>query len=314
MSSYLFIGDYNKQIQEENLNQIIGNKESVLESIQLAAVAECVSYLKQKYDTTKEFKPTTQHDKTLIYLAGQTVYLNAPSYSATSTYAVGVQVLQAGNIYQCSTAITVAEVFNLAHWTLLGPQYTIYYSITPNPVFNYKTVYAVDDIIFWKDKVYTCKIATSILSHDALLQIGQAVDTPIVNIFPDDPKNGLQYWGIGVAYSVPATTAITNTTYWTLGDARDQKLLMICIDIALYHAHSRISARNIPESRIIRYMGNPEDREVRGQRVLYPTYCALGWLQAAAIGHDITPELPMLQPAQGKRIRYGGNVKLVNSY
>ena len=72
--------------------------------------------------------------------------------------------------------------------------------------------------------------------------------------------------------------------------------------------------RNIPELRVVRYMGEPADRETRGQRILYPTYCALGWLQAAAIGNDITPDLPVIQPEQGMRIRFGGNQKVTNNY
>jgi hypothetical protein len=89
---------------------------------------------------------------------------------------------------------------------------------------------------------------------------------------------------------------------------------MICIDIALYHLHARISPVNVPELRIHRYMGLAEDRAMKAGRVIYPTYSALGWLQAAADGTDITPELPKLQPAKGARIRYGGNPKLINSY
>jgi hypothetical protein len=312
MDSFIFYGDYAKQIQTDNLQQIIGENQSILDSIQKAAVEECVSYLKQKYDVSQAFQPVAQHDKTKIYKAGQTVYLNAPAYSATSTYALGVQVLQSGNIYSCSTAITVAEVWTVGHWLLIGPQYSTYYALFPYEAFNYQKVYAVGDQVFWKDKIYTCRITTSILDHEALLQIGQSGTNQILNVFPDYPVNN--NWSSGVAYSVPISTLITNTTYWTPGDNRDQKLLEVCINIVLYKAHLRISPRNVPELRVIQYMGNAEDREIRGQRILYPTYCALGWLQAATIGNDITPSLPLLQPAQGSRIIYGGNVKLINNY
>ena len=40
---------------------------------------------------------------------------------------------------------------------------------------------------------------------------------------------------------------------WTKGDNRHQYLLTIFIDIMLYHAHSRINPRNIPDFRISRY-------------------------------------------------------------
>ena len=314
MDSFIFYGDYAKQIQADNLLQVIGNDLTILDSIQLAAVEECVSYLKQKYDTAQAFQVITQHDTTKAYKAGQTIYLDAPAYDATKTYALGILVSQDGKIYKCTTAITVHETFTIAHWTFVGNQNAIYYAKYSETPFNYKTIYAVGNKVFWKDKVYTCRITTQILDHEAQLQIGIAGTSKIANIFPDDPIKGVQYWGVGVAYSVPAETEITNTNFWTLGDNRDQKLLQICIDIALYHAHCRISPRNIPELRIIRYIGHGEDRETRGQRILYPTYCALGWLQSAAIGNDVTPELPLLQPAQGGRIRFGGNQKNTNNY
>ncbi len=312
--SFIFIGDYYKQIQIDTLNQVTGSNQSILDSIQRAAVEECVSYLKQKYDVSTAFNPIIQHNTANVYKAGQTVYLNAPAYSSTSTYALGAQVLQAGNIYKCTTAITAPEAFTPAHWSLIGAQYDIYYAQYPQPVFNYKDIYAVGDQVFWKDKVYECKIPTGILDHQAVLNVGQAGTSITYNVFPDDAKQGAQYWGNGTAYLVPATTQISNATYWTFGDNRDQKLLMTCIDIALYHLHTRISPRNIPELRTVRYMGEPADRETRGQRILYPTYSALGWLQAAAIGNDITPELPVIQPESGKRIRFGGNQKNQNTY
>ncbi|HXR84321.1 MAG TPA: hypothetical protein VN722_08435 [Hanamia sp.] len=314
MDSFIFYGDYNKQIQTDNLQQIIGSNQSILDSIQLASVEECVSYLKQKYDVADTFKPTVTWDPTKSYNAGQTVYLNAVAYDATKTYALAALTLQAGNVYSCSTAITIAEAFNAAHWTLLGAQYTIYYAQLPKPKFNYQQIYAVGNQVFWKNNTYTCKIASPILDHAAQLEIGVSVDSVVANIFPDDTTNGVTYWGNGVPYSVAINTQLSNTTFWTLGDNRDQKLVMICVDIILYHLHCRIAPRNIPDLRIMRYMGNHEDRETRGQRVLYPTYCALGWLQAATIGDDITPELSIIQPSSGSRIRFGGNVKLINQY
>jgi hypothetical protein len=313
MDSFLFYGDYAKQIQTDNLQQIIGSDQTILDSIRKAAVEECMSYLKQKYDVSKAFQSITQHDKTKTYKAGQTVYLNATSYSATSNYALGAMVLQAGSVYVCTTAIIAHEAFTAAHWTIINPQYTIYYAAYPNDLFDYQTIYAVGNQVFWKDKVYTCRMATQILDHEAMLQIGQSETNQIRNIFPDDTISGVQYWGSGVAYSVAANTVITDSK-WTQGDNRDQKLLEICINIVLYKAHLRISPRNVPELRVIQYMGNAEDRGIRGQRVLYPTYCALGWLQACVIGDDITPSLPILQPLQGNRIRFGGNQKLINSY
>lgn len=79
------------------------------------------------------------------------------------------------------------------------------------------------------------------------------------------------------------------------GTARDPQLLAYIIDIALYHLHSRIAPRNIPELRQTRYEN------------------ALAWLKMCAFG-DVTPKLTPKTPAEGSRIRYGGNRKNVNQY
>jgi hypothetical protein len=313
MDSFLFYGDYIKQIQSDNLSQIVGGNFDILNAMQLAAVEECKSYLKQKYDTTETFKPTLQWELTKAYNANQTVYLNAVLYNVTQIYPLNSLTLYNGNVYICSTAITVAEAFDVTKWDLLGKQYDLFYSQYPKPVFNLQSVYAVGDEVFYKNKTYTCKIPTSILDHNAQLQIGVLI-SPIINIFPNDPIKGVQYWGVGIDYNVSINTIINDTNYWVFGDNRDQKLLMICIDIALYHLHCRISPKNIPDLRLHRYMGDSQDRHGKDQRITYPTYCALGWLQSAATGNDITPELSVIQPTQGGRIRHGGNVKNQNSY
>lgn len=313
MDTFIFYGDYAKQIQSDNLQQTIGNSTSILEAIQLAAEQECRSYLKQKYDLTRVFKPITQHAAANTYKAGDTIYLNATAYSADITYALGARVVYSSKVYVCSTAITIKEAWTIAHWTLVGNQYDIYWAKVPKAEFDIESIYEPGDEVWWNDKTYVCRQGTRILSHEDKLQGNSSSSSMIVNIFPDDPAFGIQYWGTGTAYTVPAQTAISNTTYWTLGDNRDQKLLMTCIDVALYHAHSRIAPRNIPDLRTHRYIGLPEDRTTVSGRVVYPTYSALGWLQSCANG-DITPEMPIIQPRSGRRIRFGGNAKLNNTY
>ena len=312
MDSFLFLGDYIKQIQSDNLQQIIGGNQSVLDGIQLAAVEECKSFLKNKYDISTAFQPITQHDKTKSYNAGQTVYLNTLPYSQ-KTYTLTEQTLQDGKVYSCSTAIITPEVFTIAHWSLLGNQYEIFNAVYPESLFNHKAIYQIGDKVFWKDKIHTCQIATSILDHSALLQIGQSGTERIVNRFPDDVLAGVQYWGPGESYTVPIDTQITDSK-WIQGDNRDQKLLEVCINIAIFKAHLRIAPRNIPETRAYMYWGNPDDRVALNGRIIYPTYSALGWLQSASAGIDITPDLEMIQPIQGLRTSYGGNQKMINNY
>lgn len=78
------------------------------------------------------------------------------------------------------------------------------------------------------------------------------------------------------------------------GTARDPQLLNYIIDLTVYHLHSRIAPRNIPELRQTRYDN------------------AIGWLKMCAMG-DVTPKLE-IQPEAGRMIRFGGQVKNSNSY
>ena len=310
MESFLYYGDYAKQIQSDNLSQITGGNLTILADAQSAAVEECMSYLRQKYDVSQAFQSITKFDMTKTYKAGQTVYLDADAYDPLKTYALNALVLQGGSVYSCKTAITVPEAFTLAKWNLLGSQYDKFFAAYPQSIFDYQQYYSKGDKVFWKDKVYTALVSSTSLDHQAMLEVNISGTDPVANNFPDKSTS---QWGTGVAYSVTAGTLVTNTTSWTAGDNRGQKLLMICIDITLYHLHARISPKNIPDLRTHRYCGMAEDRVSDKSHVIYPTYSALGWLQSAAKG-DISPNLPVLQPKSGRRIRFGGNQKLINQY
>lgn len=54
----------------------------------------------------------------LTYFINKIVYgITSPKFSTRSTYAVGNFVIYTGKLYRCTTAITVAEAWNAAHWT-----------------------------------------------------------------------------------------------------------------------------------------------------------------------------------------------------
>lgn len=291
---YLISADYNKTIQEANLLQIINSNTSILDSAALTGEAELKSYLRQKYDIEKEFTNTTIWSNLVSYSANNRVYLDADNYNASNTYNTGNLVSHLGYVYLCNTDGTTG-VWDVANFDLLGAQYTIFYAKLPAPAFNYNSgVYLKANQVFYKDKVYTCQIPTMFQTHEAKLQ-AHSISNFTGNTFPDDPQNGIQVWGAGVSYSVASGTDILDTDYWTKGDNRDQQLLTYCCDVTLFHVHSRISPRNIPQLRIDRYN------------------TAIDWLKMCANG-DVTPDIPVLQPKQGSRIRFGGNVKNINSY
>ena len=243
---YLVPFDYQKQIQDVNLQQIISGNSYVLTSAQLAAESEAKSYLRQKYDVNAEFTDTNEWDSGKTYKAGDRVYSGS----------------------------------------------NIYYAAYPADKFDLYAAYNVGDVVFYKDKTYRCKSATSLIPQENAIQYGTYQNLPYLNTFPDAP-NQSQWTDLG-AYSVSAGTPLTDAK-WVNGDNRDQQMVMYCIDICLYHIHSRIAPRNIPQLRIDRYTA------------------AIEWLRMCADG-GVTPSMPVLQPKSGGRIRYGGNIKNVNGY
>lgn len=295
---YLIQNDFKKLIQAENLAQILGNDYSILDSLALSAVQTATSYLTQKYITAQEFQDTQRWDSTVVYKATNRAYLDAPAYNAAATYAFGALVLQAGSVYKCTTAISVAEPFNPAHWTLLGAQYAMFYAAYPNPLFTLTNVYVVGDLVFWGTSSWRCLKATVGGSHESDLQAVYSQQIPYGNAFPDSP--GQTQWQVvaPVPYTIPAGTDILDTTYWTAGDNRNQELLNYTIDIALYRMHKRIAPRNIPDLRVKAY----DD--------------AIRWLKdAGAVANSgITADLPRIQPRSGARIRWGGDVRKQTGY
>jgi len=292
--AYLIPNDYRLQIQDVNLNQIISNDLTVLALSQAAAEAEAKSYLRQKYDIDQEFKSLDVWDNSKTYQVNDRVYLDASAYVPANTYAAGALALYSGSVYKCKTNGTTGA-WDGSKWDLIGKQYSIFSVPAPENPFEYSGTYNVGDKVYWKGYKYTCLVQTPLLSHDTGLQYRTYENLPLPNVAPDDPTEGVNYWGNKTAYTVPAGTLPTNTTYWNQSDNRDQQMLIYAVDLTLYHVHSRIAPRNIPELRVKRY----DD--------------AIAWLQMCAKG-EVTPSLPVLQPKQGRRIRFGGQVRNINSY
>jgi phage gp36-like protein len=77
------------------------------------------------------------------------------------------------------------------------------------------------------------------------------------------------------------------------GIDRNEHLVMLLIDMVLYHLHSRINPNKVPDLRGIRYEA------------------AISWLKSVAKG-DISPDLPLLEDTEGNAINpiaYGSNPK-----
>jgi hypothetical protein len=291
--AYLIPSDYLRLIQDANLSQVITSNPVVQGGAELAAQAEAISYLRQKYDVGREFANTSKWNQSSPYSAGDRVYLDAFAYVSTQTYHIGDLVLYLGKIYEC--ILTTTGTFDSAAWNVLGNQYDLFYVLNPYPMFDLTKLYNVGDLVFWAGAVYSCLVQTPVLTHEDGIQYYQSNQIPYANVFPNDPVNGSQKWQWQYNYLVNGGSDIQNQSIWSASDNRDQQMVMFFTDITLYHLHARIAPRNIPDLRVARYEA------------------AIDWLKMCAKG-DITPNLPLLQPKQGARIRFGGQVRNINSY
>lgn len=289
--SYLIPADYNKNIQAENLQQVISNDETIRSSSERASEAEVKSFLKQKYDVTKEFTDTQLWVPGSTYNVYDRVYLDAAAYAPATAYVIGNLALQNGSVYRCIANTTGA--FAPADWALIGVRYAMFHVKPPETEFTFDGNYRVGDAVYWKNKTYTAKVATGSIPHDVLLQFRTTEAVPLKNIAPDDSVEGGNYWQF--VSNSGTTELVTNSAIWEAKDNRDQQMVMYLVDITLYHLHKRIAPRNIPDLRVKAY----DD--------------AIAWLRDCATG-AITPDLPLIQPLQGSRIRWGSAIKQINSY
>ena len=261
--------DFLKQIQSDNLLQIIESNYQFLRDAEQAAQAEMIGYLVQRYETERVFTNTSVYSPSVVYKGNNLVYLDAAAYNVSTTYLTGQLALQAGNVYS-SIAGNAPGAFNVNQWNLLGAQNSFFYALYPFPLFVYGNAYVTGNKVWYKDSVYTAT----------------ANNTNIL------PTAGGQ-WSAGVPYSFSGQLP-TNATYWLSGDNRNQLIVMYLIDVTLYHLHSRINPRNVPDLRKERYNGNsPTD-----------SGGALAWLKRVASG-DVTADLPNIAPQQGVSISWG---------
>lgn len=297
---------------------------------ELTAIEEINGYLKARYKTDAEFTDTALYNIATTYKAYDRVYLKYPSYDSTNSYVIGNYCTNGDYAYVCISDTT--GNFNPSHWSKIGNTYVLYYAAYPADVFNIYGHYIVGDKVFWVDRVYTCKIATSTINNFMSVQYGTVDNLPLNNVFPTDPKNGAKYWEAEPKYSIAPNTlnspiydnsatyvvgdkvtytdnnvyiCITAVTvpedfdpakwqlYWAIGDNRSQLMVTHVCNIALYWAHYSIAANVVPDDR----------RDAYG--------IAKEWCRSVRDGNNSTP-LPVIQPNIGKRILMDSYVKRDN--
>jgi len=231
--AYLRQRDYDRVILSDELNQITNLDSGIQSLAELTSRAEVYKWLKQKYYLDWEFTDTNVYSQSNIYTGYNRVELNFIAYDDTKTYAVGdlVSFIDANEVnqqYVCKTAITVPAVFDATKFYNIGVQYDLFNLQLPYPLFQLISgFYKPGDVVFWKGNIYTAIKGTQQIDPQNRIQAVYDQDIPFPNIFPDDPQNGVSFWGnpqpyniIGLAPNIPVSTytAWSNSTSYVQGN------------------------------------------------------------------------------------------------
>ena len=283
---FLRTQDYYKQIQPQNLYEIIEGDETLLLYTEQAAQAEMTGYLAQRYDVAKVFTNTSTFDIAATYTANNLVELTAPTYSTTSTYNANNLVVYSGSVYSSVSGSTgVLPSTGTTDWNYLAKDHSLFYVTQPAQSYKANTTYAAGSVVFYNDVIYTALTQTT-------------------NVMPD---SNTSIWVGGLPYSVTGILP-TNTAVFTAGDNRNAIILMFMLDIVLYHLSSRLNPQNVPQLRSVRY-DNAGANQKGG---------AIGWLKMVADG-NINAGLPEIiatpvSNGNGISIQWGSNPSNINYY
>lgn len=338
---YLVYNDYAVTVQDAVFKQWISSNQSLRVQTESRAEAKVREYLIQKYDLNTEFAPTKVYSPTTTYGGNSLVQLNATAWSVLiAAYTVNTYVSYTdGNVYKCILQTTTAHEIptNATYWRLVGVQLGLYYLEYPYPVFQQQGYYNIGDKVFWKGKIYQSLVQTVVPGHEAEIQFPMYSSIPGLNVFPDNPTNGVLSWGVGVAYSVlgldmnVTQTAWSNVTPYTQGQrVTYNNVTWECLQantgkipgdtITYWQSETWVFGDNRNQSivdayvAIVLYYLSPRvSPKVLPQWVMEKYKMALDWLQAGAEGL-ITLDLPEIQPHQGARLRYNSQPKQINGY
>lgn len=331
---YLRSKDYLPYIQDGNLQQVISSDDSIRLLVESMAQEEAISYLSTKYNTDQEFTDTNVFSVSQKYFAGSRVELSGfAAYNPASTYLATSNIIVINNnlayLIKNNSAVP-AGIFVPADWYLLGNVGQIFYVALPYPEFNLNSLYKIGDRVFWRDKIYEAKLASVPISHFTRLQAGDISNVPQINIFPDDPLNGLKYWGAGTDYSFTGLSPTATATAWTAGSYSQGNRVTYQNKIweSLINANTTTPGDDITswqsEVWVIGDNRSQQLVKIMIDLVLYAVHsriaprnipelrvknyeAAITWLNGCAHG-DITPNLPLNQP-RSARIIFGGQTK-----
>ena len=267
---FLIQRDYERNISVTDLNTLFDNSTDPLYTImqrlmdtEPEAIEEISSVIQQRYDVSLIFTDSSQYIISTTYFGNNRVQYHEPAFSALTVYTTAQRVSQLGSIYT-SIAGSAAHAFNAAEWIYVCMDNQLFYGTIPAPSYLYNNNYNTGDVVWnpYDNRTYTSKINANTSS-----------------------LNNPQAWTQNAVYSFTGQLP-TNTTYWTLGDNRNQKLVSVMVDIVIYYGLKTITQRFKPQDRLFNYMGDAK----------MPDVSARGWLDAITKGGQ-NATLPILPPA-----------------
>lgn len=309
------------------------------------AQEEIASYLRGRYIIDELFAPTQDYTSGATYFGKNLVTYTESKFDYNTVYNPGDRFsyrFSAGtfnNIYEVLQVVSATTPSNVsdANYNLVCENNALFYANLPCAEFDQSLNYQKGQLVWYQDHIYQALNPmigiTPAQSMNLELRYGipsvqsyqgvYPVDFLNSNIFSDPrPVVNTSNWSLysgpvnsfftGSTYYFSGGTGTTpdNATYWTQGDNRNPQIVMYYIDILLYHLHSRINPRNIPELRSLRYNGGPAANDVLAS---YAQAGAIGWLKNIEKG-KVHLDAPEIIPAAGGNIRWGSYEKRNNSF
>lgn len=324
--AYLQNTDYDQVIRSDEISILTGDDNTILRAVELSAQAEVESYLRQRYEVLQIFKQIQTFSIATSYKVDDLIKWSETAWVTGTTYAADAYVSYSGYIYKSLQASNTGNTPDSepTWWAVQAENDKLWY-VRQDTVGNYPTdTYSFtsnaytdnhNEILGW-DKtttLYFKKFSTDIVKiYTSAANRTNDVDS--VGVFDYDvdsiefPKTVEvckgDYEDMQLGGFIDITSFIDDdqewdvaaSNYFTLGDNRNEQIKMYTIDIALYHLHSRINPRNIPDFRIAR----------RDE--------AINWLKMIAKG-TISADLPIhTNNERGQNINFGSKPKLKNDY
>lgn len=169
----------------------------------------------------------------------------APAYSASSTYAVGNYVTHGGYLYRCTTAITTAEAWNAAHWTLATIGEILKAIPTGGTTGQVLRKQSNDDFSSKWDKESVTDVqinGTTILDSDGVANVPQAsiLQFGLVKVGGTANSNGIQFNSNNVLEIYPAQVADIK-----LGDATRKPVAPSNQHLSAFYGFAKAAGANM---------------------------------------------------------------------